>query len=419
MTSTQKVLDFYRDATVFLTGSTGGVGGCLLYKLALILPTSKIYVLIRGSEARAIARWRETLPNQVEDILAMKKLIFVIGDITKPNFGVSDDMLPELEREVTVVINSAANISLSDPLRKAVQENCLAPLELARMSSRFRHLKSFVQVSSAYVNANRPEGLLHEKIYPLEDAEAELAEIQRTGTTKHLKAFPSPYAYSKHIMERILLARYPHIPILIIRPSLIGPAVREPYEGYGPDGSMPVDTFLSRLFLQGKTQHWVVPSDRLSGSNLLDECPVDIMCNMLLHHIQLGTQGIVHAACLNYLHFTMDHLIKLARDNAPPEWLADMPAHVWTSDTAAKAGELSVFYKIATQEWVFLNRASQMVDFCEPLSLTLEGHDAEKFWMIRVRRAVEKARPMREKIERKRRTNLMKKLSEEMTQAKL
>lgn len=231
MTSTPKVLDFYQEQTVFLTGSTGGVGGCLLYKLALILPTTKIYVLIRGSEARAVTRWRETLPDQIEDILATKKLVFVVGDISKPNFGISDEMLPELEREVTVVINSAANISLVDPLRKAVEANCFAPLELARMSCHFRRLKSFVQVSTAYVNSNRSDGLLHEKIYPLEDAEAELAEIQLTGTTKHFARFPWAYSYSKHIMERILLARYPSLPITA-SPALLSHRPARPIASY-------------------------------------------------------------------------------------------------------------------------------------------------------------------------------------------
>jgi hypothetical protein len=37
------------DQTMFLTGATGTLGGCLLYKLALQLPTSKIFVLVRGS----------------------------------------------------------------------------------------------------------------------------------------------------------------------------------------------------------------------------------------------------------------------------------------------------------------------------------------------------------------------------------
>lgn len=354
------------------------------------------------------------MPDQVEEILATKKLIFVIGDITKPNFGVSDDTLPVLEREVTVVINSAANISLKNTLRNAVEENCLPPLELARMSTRFRRLKSFVQVSTAYVNGNRPEGLLHEKIYPLDDAEAELAEIQETGTTKHLKGFPWPYAYAKHIMERLLLARYPHLPILILRPSMIGPAIRQPHEGYGPEGSMPVDAFLSRLFLQGKTQHWVVPPDRLSGSNLLDDIPVDLVCNILLRQVQLGKKGLVHAACLDYLHFTMDHLLKLTRDNAPPEWLSDMSDHIFTNDTSVKEGFLPAFYRIGHREWVFLNRANQMVDFCEPLSLSLEGHDAEKFRLMRIRMAIERARPMREEVEEKRRIRMIKQLRGEM-----
>ena len=42
--------------TVFLTGSTEGLGGCLLYMLALIFYTPKIYVLMHEFNKRAIDR---------------------------------------------------------------------------------------------------------------------------------------------------------------------------------------------------------------------------------------------------------------------------------------------------------------------------------------------------------------------------
>jgi fatty acyl-CoA reductase len=50
-------------------------------------------------------------------------------------------------------------------------------------------LQHFVQVSSAYTNSFLPDGPVEEKIYYLsnaDDAEGELEEILRTGTTRHL-----------------------------------------------------------------------------------------------------------------------------------------------------------------------------------------------------------------------------------------
>src|SRR2546430_17689919 len=61
--------EFYSTQTVFLTGSTGGLGGCLLYMLALVLRTPKIYVLVRGSDKRAVDRWRQTMPEQWWDLV--------------------------------------------------------------------------------------------------------------------------------------------------------------------------------------------------------------------------------------------------------------------------------------------------------------------------------------------------------------
>ena len=55
-------VSFFKYQVVFLTGATGGLGGCLLYKLAVELPTSKIYILCR-SESKARKSWSRTMPN--------------------------------------------------------------------------------------------------------------------------------------------------------------------------------------------------------------------------------------------------------------------------------------------------------------------------------------------------------------------
>jgi hypothetical protein len=48
----QDYLSFFNDQVVFLTGATGGLGGCILFKLASQLPTKKVYILCR-SESKA------------------------------------------------------------------------------------------------------------------------------------------------------------------------------------------------------------------------------------------------------------------------------------------------------------------------------------------------------------------------------
>ena len=51
-----EIYEFYKEQVVFLTGATGGLGGCLLYKLSIVLDVQRLYVLIRGSESTALKR---------------------------------------------------------------------------------------------------------------------------------------------------------------------------------------------------------------------------------------------------------------------------------------------------------------------------------------------------------------------------
>lgn len=106
---------FFRNQVVFLTGATGSLGGCLLFKLALKVDTHKIYVLVRGSAAKAITRWTENMPMQIGDILATKKVHFVVGDIGQKDFGIDPAILAEMAKCVTVIVHGAANITLKAP----------------------------------------------------------------------------------------------------------------------------------------------------------------------------------------------------------------------------------------------------------------------------------------------------------------
>jgi thioester reductase-like protein len=95
--------EWFRGQVVFLTGGTGNLGSCLLYKLAIQLPTAKIFVLVRGSVQRAIEAWEQSIPEQVEEIIATCKIQFFLGDMTQPNLGLSPENISRLQNETTVV----------------------------------------------------------------------------------------------------------------------------------------------------------------------------------------------------------------------------------------------------------------------------------------------------------------------------
>lgn len=98
-------MSFFNDQVVFLTGATGGLGGCLLFKLASQLPTKKVYVLCR-STSKARMTWNKTMPNQIGSVLHSGKVKLVVGDILKPNFGIAPDLLAEIAAQTTIIIHS-------------------------------------------------------------------------------------------------------------------------------------------------------------------------------------------------------------------------------------------------------------------------------------------------------------------------
>src|ERR1700693_1452314 len=95
------IYEFYSDQVVFMTGATGGLGGCLLYKLGIVLRVQRLYVLVRGSETRALERWQNTMPHQFNEIneqVQAGNIVLVVGDITMANLGISEGIFAELQR---------------------------------------------------------------------------------------------------------------------------------------------------------------------------------------------------------------------------------------------------------------------------------------------------------------------------------
>ncbi|KXG53310.1 Male sterility, NAD-binding [Penicillium griseofulvum] len=376
--------------TVFLTGGTGCLGGCLLYKLALQLPTRKVFVLVRGNSQRAIGKLRKSMPNHTEAILATKKIEFVIGDIKSVNFGIETPVLRQLQDQVTLVIHAAAKIKLEGPIRDALESNCLPALEMARIASEFRRLKLFVQISTSYVNSHLPDGPVLERIYQLggeEDPEAELASMLTLDTSPHAGKFSSTYTQAKHLMERLLLSRFPLLPILLLRPTIFGPAFRHPYPLYGSEDSTPLTKFTRLWFSdRGTTQVWHATEGYESGTNILDEIPVDLVANACLLHAAARTTGIVQIGSQLYHPVTFDELFRLGLDNATPAVQREFPKIIFTQDRSTPQCFLAELIQVGTRNWLFdCGRSYWLKQVGGPLSMQVCKHEVDALNRIRAR----------------------------------
>jgi nucleoside-diphosphate-sugar epimerase len=374
--------------TVFLTGSTGCLGGCLLYKLALQLPTRKIFVLVRGSSQQAIQKWRQSMPNHAQAIVASKKVEFVIGDIKKVNFGIHPALLQELQGQVTLVFHTAAKITLEGPIQDALESNCLPALEMARIASLFRRLKLLVQLSTSYANSHLPDGPVLERIYPLGDGdpEEELASMLTVGKSAYAAQFSSSYTLAKHLMERLLLKRFPLLPILLVRPTIFGPALKYPYPLYGPEDSTPLTKFARFWYAdRGAIQIWHATEGYKSGANILDEIPVDLVANACLLHAAARTTGIVQIGSQLYHSVTFDEFFNLAQETATPLIQQGMPKLVFTEDRSAPQCFLAELIQVGTRNWLFdCGRSYWLKQVSGPLSIRVCKCEADGLNKIRI-----------------------------------
>eukprot|EP00798_Chlamydomonas_sp_ICE-L_P032191 gene32191-16734_t len=90
-----------------------------------------------------------------------------------------------MNREVTVVIHSAARIALEDPIQVTLRHNYQSTLSVMKAAQAMQNLHSIVHISTTFVNINHPSGSsIAEKIYPLKFGDQEnLHSIVHVSTT--------------------------------------------------------------------------------------------------------------------------------------------------------------------------------------------------------------------------------------------
>ncbi|KAL4940273.1 hypothetical protein BDV06DRAFT_213588 [Aspergillus oleicola] len=376
----------FENQVVLLTGATGSLGGCLLYKLALRLPTKKIYALCRGSVRDAVRKWETTMPQQIEDILDTGKVELITGDLSKPGLGLDPVVREKMCDEVTCIINTAANISLVEDLEKSVRDNCQTAVALFQLASSFRQVQLFVHFSSLAVNSFLPGGMIEERLYPAPSPPLDPTD----DSVGHPGADPSkirlddryawPYGQAKHLAERLLLREPPPVPVLIIRPAAIGPAIAEPFTLYGPDKAIPMHTLLlcfsmTDLDRVGTTDH------------VFEEVPVDLVANCCLLHIAANTTGVVHCASPLYVSQTAAEIMSTARKCISPTEIAALFRNPRPSTALMWQNKYKLDNIDQTLSWnIDCHRSEYQKQVTGPMALVPAKHDPQLHLERRIRR---------------------------------
>jgi len=115
--------------------------------------------------------------------------------------------------ETEIIINNAASVNFNDRLDIAIKINTLGPLNLINIAKDCHRLEICTHVSTCYVNCNKPDGFVEEKIYEdidfdvetfvkniLSMSEKEVLEKQE----KLIGTFPNTYTFTKNLGERLI-----------------------------------------------------------------------------------------------------------------------------------------------------------------------------------------------------------------------
>lgn len=94
----------------------------------------------------------------------MQRIIFIAGDISKANIGVSNSDLQMLKENVNIVFHSAATVRFDQGIKEAVNLNTLGSMRLWDLCSQMQNLRSIIHVSTAYTNPTRSN--VGEEVYP-------------------------------------------------------------------------------------------------------------------------------------------------------------------------------------------------------------------------------------------------------------
>ncbi|KAG2543183.1 fatty acyl-CoA reductase 2, chloroplastic-like [Panicum virgatum] len=318
------VAEFLGAKNFLITGATGFLAKVLIEKILRTNPdVGKIYVLIKAKDSEAALR---RLQNEVVDTelfrclqeihgndyssFIARKLVPVVGDVREANIGIAPELADEIAGQVDIIINSAANTTFDERYDVAMDINTVGPFRIMSFAQRFRRLKLFLQVSTAYVNGQR-QGLVLEKPFRMGDtiakdqlgrsseedkgstvldieAEIKLAfgyssdsasfaqEMKDLGLERaKLHGWQDTYVFTKAMGEMVINSMRGEVPVVTIRPSVIESTWRDPFPGW-MEGNRMMDPV---VLYYGKGQ--------LSGfladpEGVLDVVPADMVVNATL-----------------------------------------------------------------------------------------------------------------------------------------
>ncbi|XP_039762785.1 putative fatty acyl-CoA reductase CG5065 [Pararge aegeria] len=301
----QSVAEYYAGKSVFITGGTGFLGKVLLERLLSTCGSiDKIYLLVREKKGQPIqVRLKQLLDVPLFDNLkrvkpsSLSKIVPIRGDIAKNKLEISGEDEGKLIEDVNVVFHSAATVKFTDDFRTMMTVNFEGTAKVLELSKQIINLDTFVYISTAFSNCNKP--VIDEVIYPPPKPIGEVYKfIEKYGDNqekinKFLDGLPNTYTFSKALCENLVKEKHGDLKTIIVRPSIVSPALQSSLPGWCDSWVAATATFSD--VARGLTRVIYGSSD--VTCNMI---PVDYVCNLAIVAAARGNpsnETIVYNSC--------------------------------------------------------------------------------------------------------------------------
>ncbi|KAL3756911.1 hypothetical protein ACHAWU_005915 [Discostella pseudostelligera] len=278
---------------VIVTGATGFIGSLLLRELLMhrhALSIGGAIVIVRSKRGKSARERIDRLLSQpmfdfLDDTEKQSLLHVIEGDVSLPNCGLRNEVIKSLrQRSISHVFHCAAAVSFSQSLEEAALSNITSSLQLLQLTKSLRRVDAkFIYISTAFVHGgdtgSKSKPLPQEtfSLYPYDPAElykSMLGSQSYASAAMNELGFPNTYTFSKCICEHLLQAN-DDVNTIIIRPSIVGPSVQEPFEGWSGEKPSTIVAAAS-LYLMFPFNMWCF------GKDLAPFVPVDVVCRFVI-----------------------------------------------------------------------------------------------------------------------------------------
>ena len=263
--------------SILLIGCTGFLGEVLIYKL-LKETKNELVLAIRTKDEKSV---NERI-NQLFDSIRLSydeyntriKLVEVSYD-KNSNIAISQENDNYIKNNVRFLINALADTKTNLTLRDATLNNTITAIQWMRKFQECKKGEIYLYISSAFVNFHRiKKGKIPEKIFEKGMSTKTLENIL-DGKQTTFGNYENSYLYSKQLSEILLNEERKNKHLVIIRPSIMIPAIQYPYPGWGKLQNMSLFIFgigsglLSMIQYNKDYYHNTVPVDIVAQDCLL------------------------------------------------------------------------------------------------------------------------------------------------------